>query len=120
MRGWCRRGSACTEWGKGYAEEEGDLADLAVVVEEFLLLDEFEVELELVLDEGGDEDEFVLVVGVCEEGGDGDVEEVVLLGDIGEFCGERFDLALEAVAVVDLQELPQQVVEVQILRLPLH
>lgn len=44
----------------------------------------------------------------------------MLLGDIGQFCGQRFDLPLEAGAVAHLQELPQQVVEVQILRLELH
>ena len=81
---------------------------------------EFEVELELVLDEGCDEDHPVLVDGLGEDGVDADLEEAGLLGEVGELGGEGLHLPFYGVPVVHFQVAAQHTVEVCVLLLILH
>jgi hypothetical protein len=91
-----------------------------VVVQEFLAGDEFEVELELVLHEGGHEDEPVAFGGFCEQGADGHVEEGGLLGHGRQLRRNRLHLPLHRVSVVQLEVPAQQAVERLVLCLVLH
>jgi hypothetical protein len=79
-----------------------DLANLMIIVQQFLPLDQLEVEFELVLDEGGDKDEPVSFLGLGEDEPDGNLQEIGLFGDIGELLRQDLHFPLDGVSLAGL------------------
>ena len=100
-------GKFCTKWGWGYAEGEANLADLVVVIEQFLPLDHLEVELELILDERTDKDQPVALARLGQHRPQGHLQEVRLLCHEGQLLRDCLDLALDGVRLAQLEVLRQ-------------
>lgn len=91
-----------------------------VVVQQFLPRDQLEVEFELVLQEGADEDETVTLGCLGEEGADGDLQEERLLSHASELGRNHLHLPLDGVGVAELEVAGEEAVEGFVLGLVLH